>query len=633
MSGIAGIVDLSGERPVSEDELRRMGSLLAHRGPDSEGVLVSPSGTCGLLCHRLATNDIAHGTEPMPNEDGRMMLVHDGVIYNAPDLRKVLASRSHKFRGHSDGEVVLHLYEDHGSECVSALRGCFALAIWDEHNRALWLARDRLGKRPLYIAQTAGRLYFASEARAILVHAEVSREIDLEALDLYLTFQHVPAPRTIYRGVSKLRAGHAMQVTDGTIREGAFWEPTAAGDAVGDMEDWGERVFNEMFEAVKLRMAADVPVGVFLSGGIDSSIVAGLMNLAAPGQVKTFSLGLEGDEAGELEIARRAAKHFGTQHHERIVRPDPFCDAQAIAMACDEPYGDSASLPLWYLSRFAREQVTVVLTGDGGDETFLGHPRYAAAETSSRIDDAPGGASAVARRLGKRITDKLLPESRFKRKATRFLDRLGEGPEERFLAFVSTFTREDRVRYYGAALHDKMTDPWATLEPYYKRSPWPRGAGAAAYVDLFTTLPNHVMARLDAAAAAHGLDVRCPFLDHLLVETALSIPPTVRMENLRTKALLRYAFMSLVSPEILDREKAGFTLPIAKWFRGPLRDASRDLLAGPSTCVRGYFKPKAVEGILDDHASGKRDHGAKLWSLLMLELWHREHADAPEPEA
>ncbi len=627
MSGIAGIVDLSGERPVSEEELRRMIAPLAHRGPDAEMLRISESGACGFAYRRLAANDLDRGGQPMTNEDGRFMLVHDGEIFNAPDLKKVLVSRNHKFATKGGSEVILHLYEDHAAECVSALRGSFALAVWDEGTRALWLARDRLGKKPLYVAQTPGRLYFASELRGILALDEVVCDVDLEALDLYLVFQHVPAPRTIWQGVTKLQAGHSLVAHDGRVSVAPYWEPSISGESVGDMEDWGERVFNELFESVKVRMEAEVPIGVLLSGGIDSSIVAGLMNLARPGQVKTFSMGLEGDATSEVEIARRTARHFATDHHELIVRADPWEAAQALAAAHDEPFGDPASVPLWYLTRFVREHVAVALTGDGGDEAFLGYPRYAAAETTSRVDDTPSTAR-MAGRIGKKITDRLLPDSRFKRKATRFLERLGEGPEERLLAFPSTFSREDRVRYYGEALNERMTDPWQVLEPYFKRSPWPKGAGAAAYVDLFTSLPDHQMAKVDAAAMGHSLEVRCPFMDHLLVETALSIPPSVRMENLKTKALLRYAFLSLVPQEVLDREKAGFVLPVAGWLRGPLGDSARDLLLDTTGRSRGYFKPKAVEGLLADHAAGKADHAAKLWSLLMLELWHRNHGEA-----
>lgn len=624
MSGICGIVDLSGERPVSEEEMRLMIAPLAHRGPDAEAIRVSESGTCGFGCRRLAANDVEGGDQPMTNEDGRIMLVHDGEIYNAPDLRKVLVSRKHRFSTKGGSEVILHLYEDHAAECVSALRGSFALAVWDEGTRSLWLARDRLGKKPLYVAQTPGRLYFASEPRAIFALDEVVLEVDLEAVDLYLVFQHVPAPRTIWQGVTKLQAGHSLVSYNGRVSVSPYWEPAVLGESVGDMEEWGERVFNELFESVKVRIDAEVPIGVLLSGGIDSSIVAGLMNLARPGQVKTFTMGIEGDGASEVEIARRTARHFAADHHEIVVRPDPWEAAQALAAAHDEPFGDAESIPLWYLARFAREHVKVALTGDGADEAFLGYPRYAAAETTSRVDDAPS-AARMAGRIGKRLTDRLLPSSHFKRQATRFLDRLGEGPEERILAFPSTFSREDRVRYYGEALRERMTDPWQVLEPYFKRSPWSKGAGAAAYVDLFTSLPDHQMARLDAVGMAHSLEMRCPFLDHLLVEMALSIPPSVRMENLRTKTLLRFAFANLVPQEVLHREKTGFTLPLATWFRGELGDRARDVLLDATGRARGYFKPSAVETMLADHAAGKTDHGSRLWAMLMLEMWHRKY--------
>jgi len=582
MCGIAGVIG-------GGADVRAMTARLRHRGPDDEGFFDDVLGF-----RRLAIIDLKTGAQPMKG-CGDCWLVFNGEIYNFRELRARLGS--HAFRTQSDSEVILHLYEEKGAECVRELEGMFAFAIWDAKKRTLFAARDRLGKKPFVYRHEGERFQFASELAAL----EGPRRLDVASLDQYLALGYVPAPRSMVEGVRKLPPGHTLTFERGDVRLERYWEPRVE-VVPGSEEEYAERVFHALAGAVRKRLVADVPLGAFLSGGVDSSIVVGLMSQMGP--ATTFSIAFREERFNEIEYAREAARHFRTRHHEFEVRPDAVEVLPLLVERYGEPFGDASCIPTYYVAKKTAEHVKVALSGDGGDELFGGYRRYEAIDRMGRLRRWPApllAAGAVALRpwrtnYGERVR-RVLSSAR---------SPLGEIYEQLVTVFTAPMRRSLGV---AAASDGVVAGPFGTY----------RGeAGAAAgYADLLTYLPNDILTKVDIASMANGLEVRCPFLDTDVVDLALRIPWQLR----RGKRVLKRAFRGLLPRSILDRPKMGFGVPLASWLRGPLRSLLADSMA--SLEKRGVLEASEIRRYVSEHLSGAADHRDRLFLLLVFELWSR----------
>ncbi|MBL7223962.1 MAG: asparagine synthase (glutamine-hydrolyzing) [Candidatus Brocadiae bacterium] len=642
MCGICGIVHRDPAQAVSRDRLTRMIDALRHRGPDDAGTYVrgdqpdhapgdgSSPRNAGLGMARLSIIDVLGGHQPMPNEDGSVWAVCNGEIYNFRELRDGLIARGHYFRTRSDTEVIPHLYEEHGEGCLGRLRGMFALALWDDRGGRLLLARDRLGQKPLVYHDDGSRILFASELQALVDAPDVSRELDPEALDLYLTYQYVPAPLTIYQGIRKLLPAHFLSVSAEETRLERYWELPQQTDSDLSVDDAASALREQMTEAVRMRLISDVPLGAFLSGGIDSSIVVGLMAQETKAPVRTFSIGFGERKYDELDYARIAARKFGTDHREFQVEPDAIDLLPQLVRHYGEPFADSSAIPTWYLSQRTREHVTVALSGDGGDEAFAGYQRYLAMWAGSLYDGVP----QIARSAWEGLADTLVPlipsSSRPKtvgRRIRRFLEGLPHPQAERYVNWIAYFGREHKQGLYTDAFAARLPDRQAEayLADEFARVAELDPVAATSLVDAVTYLPNDILVKVDIASMANSLEVRSPFLDHEVMALAFSLPTSLKLGTFGTslKWLLRRAFADLLPDAIRRRGKMGFGVPIAHWLRGDLRGYLEDHLLSPDSLARGYFQPDAVRRLVAEHLDGTADHASRLWALLNFELWHR----------
>jgi asparagine synthase (glutamine-hydrolysing) len=632
MCGIAGAVWTDAEKAVERGTLQRMIDVLRHRGPDDEGVYVADlhAGAGVALAHRrLAIIDVAGGKQPLSNEDDSVWVVFNGEIYNFRELRRRLEAAGHRFRTQSDTEVLVHLYEDEGPEFLTQLNGMFALAIWDAKRRQLLLARDRLGKKPLVYRHEPGRLLFASELKAILQVPGVPREIDPQAIDNYLTYQYVPHPRTIFRGIAKLPPGHYAVYRDGRLDVHAYWQPDFNVEEDRPAADYAQELRKLLTSAVEMRLQSEVPLGAFLSGGIDSTIIVGLMSQLAGSPVRTFSIGFPVKEFDETHYARAVAQRFGTIHEEFQVRPDAMEVLPRLAWHYDEPFGDSSAVPTWYVSQLTRQHITVALTGDGGDELFAGYPRYLAVWLAAGFDRLP----MVLRRLAAgRYWQRLPAGTRQKSKVRqwkRFVEMLNRPPAERYLEWIATFGQSRRDALYTSDFAAKVAEaePLAFLAAGLARCDRRDPVTAFSLADLVTYLPCDLMTKVDIASMAHGLECRQPFLDYRVVELAARMPGRLKFRRGRGKRILREAFGDLLPESIQRRSKMGFGVPLDQWFRHELKGFAGEFLLDRRTLDRGYFRPEAISALLDEHQQGRFNHGYRLWSLLILELWFRQWAN------
>ena len=633
MCGILGMLNADG-REMDRDRLLAMAATLAHRGPDGEGAYVD--GPAALAHRRLSIIDLGGGGQPMSNEDGTVWIVFNGEIYNFPALRRELEDRGHRFRTRSDTEVIVHAYEEYGEDCVKKLRGMFAFGIWDARRQRWFLARDRLGKKPLYYYHDGRRFVFASEIKAILRDRSVPREIDPTALRDYFTYGYIPFPKTIFRSIRKLPPAHRMRVARPAeasgrvdLRTEAYWDLEYAPDRTLSETDWIEGLREKLLEAVRVRLLSDVPLGAFLSGGIDSSAVVAMMSRLMDQPVKTFSIGFEESDFSELEYARRVAERFGTQHHETIVRPDAIALLPKLAWAFDEPFADSSAIPTYYVSRMAREQVTVVLSGDGGDETFAGYRRYLWATGLSRWDFLPG-------RLRETLFGwpaALMPEGLRGKGALR---NMSLGPFERYRCLIT----QDAARCLPYLLSEDLqramgdAEPSGSdfLAPYYHRHPEADYLSKLQYLDTKTYLPEDILTKVDRASMLCSLETRAPLLDHELLEFVARMPSHLKLKKGETKYILKKAMEGILPPEILHRPKMGFAVPLVHWFKGDLVEVARDLLLSPRCRQRGYVNTRFVERLLADHQKKARDHSLRIWELLFFEQWCRNWLDASDAE-
>lgn len=630
MCGICGVLSFDLTRPIGESLLRRMAGALAHRGPDDEGVWAGPG--IGLGNRRLAIIDLSpQGHQPMANEDETVWITFNGEAYNFRELRPALEAAGHRFRSRTDTEVALHLYEDRGPDFVRALRGFFGLAIWDGRQRRLLLARDRLGVKPLYYFVGPDRLVFASEIKAILQDPEVPRELDPEALDAFLAYSVVPGPGTIFKGIRALPPGHTLCWVDGRLALEAYWHLRFSPKRAIRPEDAAAEVRRLLLEATRLRLISDVPLGAFLSGGIDSSAVVACMARASAGPVRTFSIGFDEAAFDELAYARRVAAAFTTEHHETIVRPDAIAILPDLIWAYDQPYGDSSAIPSFYVARMARQHVTVALNGDGGDEAFGGYERYQAQTLAARYQAIPRPLRAGLEALARAALGPLAGPRTLARKALRFLEAAGRPSAERYLAWLITFDAAARRALYTPEFGARVAAPApeALVETSLAAAGEPLDAVLAS--DYAHYLPEDLLVKMDVATMWHSLEARSPFLDHELVEFAASLPAAWKVRGLSTKWLLRRALRGWVPEAILRRGKMGFGVPLARWFRGELRGFAEAVLGPGGLGKRGYFRPEAVDALLAGHMAGRVDHAHCLWALLVFELWQRTFLDAPAP--
>jgi len=627
MCGICGAIWTDASRAIDAETLRRMTDVMTHRGPDDSGQHLAQGVALGH--RRLSIIDLAGGQQPMCNEDGTVWIVYNGEVYNFLELRPDLEARGHHFKTNSDTEVILHLYEDEGAGCLERLRGMFALAIWDAPRRRLFLARDRLGQKPLVYREEAGRLLFASEQKSLLQVPGVPRELDPQALDAYLALQYVPHPQSIFKGFRKLPPAHYAVYENGRLTVEPYWRPDFSRESTARPEELAERLRHVLDEATRLRMISDVPLGAFLSGGIDSTVTVGLMQRHSTEPVKTFSIGFDEASYDETHYARLAAEHFGTDHHEFTVKPDCMAILPELVWHYDEPFADSSAIPTYYVSKLTRQHVTVALTGDAGDECFAGYPRYKAVKLAGLYDKLPWPLQQViASPMWQSLPARVEQKSK-RRRLKKLLWALAEEPQRRYFRWIAIFDDESRRRLYTPDLAERVAehDPVDFLLDAYAAFPRRDFVSQTTYVDLMTYLPCDLLVKVDIASMTHSLEARSPFLDHKLVELAARIPARYKLRRLRDKHILKEAFSDLIPPAIASRGKMGFGVPIANWFRDASGDFLRDVLLDRRTLQRGYFRPKAVRTYLDDHVAGRWDHGYRLWALVMFEMWHRRFLD------
>ncbi len=618
MCGIAGIVGA----PIESRLLRGMARILAHRGPDDEGFY--EEGEIGLASRRLKIIDLVGGHQPLANEDESCWLVFNGEIYNFRELRAGLESKGHRFGSRTDGEAILHLYEEEGDGCLRHLEGMFAFALWDRSRRRLLLARDPLGIKPLYYRLDGGRLAFASELKALLLDPACPRELDLDALAHYLTFLYIPSPATIFRGIRKLPPGHCLVFENGRATVRAYWDLTFPPTRLGDRREAAARVLAALKESVQRHLVSDVPLGVFLSSGMDSSTVVALMRGVSTGVIKTFTLDFEESSFSEAAAAREVAQAFGTEHREFVVRPDVADLLPRLVWHLDEPLGDSSLIVTYLVSELARREVTVALSGIGGDELFFGYPRYLGARLGRHYSALPLGFRRAIGALAHRIPDSARSDN-LPGRIRRFLE-AGPLPDaERYLSWVSFLAPEA----LGELLPGRRSaiDPRELHLAHFRRCSAADVRDALLYLDLKTYLPDDLLMLGDKMSMAASLELRVPLCDRRLVELLAQVAPTVRAPGFALKPLLREIMRPLLPRQTLLAPKRGFMVPLAQWFRGPLKTLALDLLADERVRAGGILNPAPVRRLLDAHLAGTRSYFDQLFALIVFELWRAAYQD------
>ena len=629
MCGIAGRVNFDPTRPVDPGVLTRMTDAVAHRGPDAAGYYRAAG--VGLGHRRLSIIDLSTGDQPLANEDGTIQVIFNGEIYNFAEVRAELVAHGHRFRTGSDTEIIVHGYEQWGDRCVERFRGMFAFAVWDASRRRLLLARDRVGVKPLYYAELPGEgIVFGSEIKSLLADPEVPRDWRPEAIDQYLTLLYVPAPDTVYRGIRKLPPAHVLVAEGGRTRVSRYWDLTFTGDGDPAREDaYLEELDHLLAEAVKLRLVSDVPLGAFLSGGIDSSTVVAYMKEVSETAPVTISVGFDNDKFDEVRHAESVARHLGCEFHALTANPRVEDLLPKLAWHFDEPFADSSAVPTYYVSKAARELVTVALSGDGGDELWAGYPWHTVEQWEQRARGTLGPARHLAGLLGQ-----ALPLSV---KGARSLRHLAANPDQAYALkhAYDGFAPGAKTRLYsrdfaGAIRHN---DPFASLREAYGACASDDPLDRVMYADARTYMIDDVLTKVDRMSMAVSLEAREPLLDHKLLEFAARVPVGLKIRDGRRKYLLRRVLERRVPRAILERGKQGFAAPIGDWLRGPLAGMTHELLNDGRLAGRGLFDSREVTRLWDDHRTGRAQHPHRLWQLIMLELWFRRFIDAaPAPE-
>ncbi len=598
--------------------------VITHRGPDEQGTAVAGRAAMGM--RRLSIIDLATGQQPIYNTDNSKLIVFNGEIYNYRELKKDLESQGCKFRTNSDTETIIQAFEHFGADCVRRLRGMFAFAIWDEREQSLFIARDRVGKKPLFYTVTNdGEFVFGSEMKVLLEHGGCPREIDHGALDAYLTFGYVPEEFCIFKGVRKLEPGHFLIFKNGEVRTERYWDFDYSSETLTDSEETiSIELLDKLRDAVAVRLVSEVPLGAFLSGGVDSSAIVGLMSQILDQPVKTFSIGFREDSFDELKYARIAAAHFKTDHHEFILTPDFVDIVDDLIWYFDEPFADPSALPTFMVSKLAREHVTVVLSGDGGDELFAGYTRYVTDSKKSGLEHLP---RAIRQNLIRPISEALPHGAQGKN----YLFNISLDAAGRYIDSISHFNGPRKRKLYSDEIKTKMNGSFEQGEKLFRKitenTPSNDAVENLLYLDSKTYLPADILTKVDRMTMASSLEARSPLLDHKLIEYVTRIPSTLKLKNRETKYIFKKAIEGFVPTEILHREKQGFGVPIGDWINLQLKDRINGDLSDRRSLERGYFDPKYIGILLDEHRSRRRDHSGALWTLWMLELWHRRYID------
>ncbi len=632
MCGICGIVDYKGKIPISEDLLKKMVATLAHRGPDDQGVKIfnnTEKPRVGLGHSRLGVIDpSSKGHQPMSNEDGTVWLVYNGEVYNFPSLRAELEQKGHKFRSRTDAEVVLHSYEEYGERCLERFRGDFAFAVWDDRKKKLFLARDRVGVKPLYYYHQDGCFIFASEPKAILACPGVERSIDPCGLSDFVTYEFIPFPRTLLKGIKKIPPAHSLVLEEKGLKASPYWE-IRYNPIPRQEEEICEGLVNMLRESVKMRLISDVPLGAFLSGGLDSSTIVALMSQVADKRVKTFSIGFEDKTYNELSYAQCAAEAFGTQHEEFIIKPQAVDLFEQLIYYMDDPIADFSIFPTYLVSKMARDYVTVALSGDGGDETFAGYDTYIAHKAAQSY---AGAINILGRRPLSSLISSIPPTAQkkgFINRLKRFSEGLGLPPDLRhFRWMIFLSEQEKRALFTKEFLQElKGWSSYSSIRQHFARMEDADELNKLLYVDLKTYLTDDGAVKVDRMSMACSLEVRVPILDHKVIEYMATVPPEIKFKGFKTKYLLRRAFSDILPERILNRGKEGFSIPIKNWLKEELKPLMLDLLSENSIKKRGYFRQGAVAKLIKEHLEGRENHSHRLWALMVFEQWARTFLD------
>jgi asparagine synthase (glutamine-hydrolysing) len=618
MCGICGIFEYQRYTDLPGDLVHRMNQTMVHRGPDDGGVFVGPG--IGLGHRRLSIIDLAGGHQPMSNEDGTIWVLLNGEIYNYPELRAELLQRGHKFTTKSDTEAIVHLYEDNGEDCFAKLRGMFSIAIWDSKNRKVILARDRVGKKPLFYAADGTRILFGSELKALLAGGTLSREMDEQALSDYFSFGYIPAPKTIYRSVRKVMPGHYLVVSASGVRETRYWDLSFNHVETRSEAEWGERLRHELCEATRVRLMSDVPLGAFLSGGIDSSAVVAMMSHLMKRAVTTCSIGFNEEKYNEAEYALQVSKLFSTDHHVETVEPNAVEIVDKLAWHFDEPFADSSAVPTYYVSKIARQHVTVALGGDGGDESFAGYRRYKLDYYENQLRNrVPAGVRrSVFGPLGRWYPPLAWAPRVFRAKAT--FQSLSRSPLEGYFNSISYFRPEDKERLFTSDFRTRIGNYESidVLREYYDRADTEDLLSKIQYVDIKTYLTDDILTKVDRASMAVSLEVRAPMLDHKFLELAASMPSNLKLRNGTGKYILKKALEPTLPSQILYRQKQGFAIPLGDWFKHELKEMAHHVILETDD---GILDRRFLGTIWDQHQKGYYDRSALLWATLMFRKW------------
>jgi len=618
MCGICGFYGLE-----DKQLLQKMCYVLKHRGPDDHGIYLDKN--IGLGHQRLSVIDLNTGRQPIHNEDQSIWITYNGEIYNFLELRAELEEKGHKFYTNTDTEVIVHSYEEYGEDCVKRFNGMFAIAIWDSRNKQIFLARDRMGKKPLYYALINGKFLFASEMKAILQYEGLKKEVDPEAMSNYLSFLYIQPPRTILKNINKIPAAHTLTFRNGTISTREYWDVRFT-EKKGNQNSIKKEMGNLLTDAVRKRLISDVPLGAFLSGGLDSSIIVGLMSRIMDEPVKTLSIGFEEKKFDETPYARIVAEHFGTDHTEHIVRPDAIDILPNLVWHYDEPFADASAIPMHYISKLAKKKVTVVLTGDGGDESFAGYHRYWGYYLSKRYKLIP---KIIRKNMVAPFVNEIpIAKGRYNfiGYAKTFVNSFELPAEQKYAEYQSTFNNRMKKELFSMDMK-KNTTRDCLFKPFFDKCRQISSLGQMQYVDIKTSLAEDMLVKVDRMASAHAIETRSPLLDFRIVELAASIKADLKLKGLNQKFILKQSMKKLLPAEIIKRKKAGFAVPIRDWFRGELKSLVRQVLLDKRSIDRNYFNEDYIKKLLFRHQKGSNDYSYHIWALLNLELWHRMFMD------
>lgn len=622
MCGICGVFAFQPDVPVDVSVLKQMNDSIRHRGPDDEGYYQDTQAS--LAMRRLSIIDLQTGQQPISNETGDIWVVYNGEIYNFKEVRAKLEQHGHKFKTQTDTEVIVHAYEEYGDECVKYLNGMFSIALWDTRKRRFFLARDRVGIKPLYYWAGQDKLVFASELKALILHPETPRQINIEALDIFLTLEYVPAPHTIYENIFKLLPGHTLTIENGSVQIRQYWDvpyqPVSESEA-----ECAEALSSLINEAVKIRLMSDVPLGAFLSGGIDSSTIVGYMSQNMSEPVQTFSIGFEDDTYDEVPYANAVAKHFGTNHHVEILRPDIASLVEQLVPHHDEPFADTSIIPTYLVSKLARQKVTVVLSGDGGDELFAGYDTYIAEKFDRYYGRLPG---ILRQQVLPRFASWLPPQPA-KKGLINKVKRMVEGgalnsslQHTRWMMFLNAAEKNELYRSdLQATLKDNLTENY--LGGYFQKASLFDNLAQQQYVDIKSYLADDILTKVDRMSMATSIETRVPLLDYHIIEFAMNLPPHMKLNGSRTKSILRNAVKRLIPDLVLEKPKQGFSIPMKHWLRTSLKSMMLDLLSKDSLHHHGYFDHRVVSSWIQEHLDGRVNHSHRLWSLMVFEMWRR----------